>query len=73
MAVHWSVVCADVHSRYSVDDINGHYVWSLLTQENYNSNYVMGCFTSLIGLTLILIYFFKWLKFTQTELPPMPK
>lgn len=53
--------------------INGHYVWSLLTQENYNSNYVMGCFTSLIGLTLILIYFFKWLKFTQTELPPMPK
>jgi hypothetical protein len=53
--------------------INGHYVWSLLTQENYHSNYVMGCFKSLIGLTLILIYFFKWLKFTQTELPPMPK
>lgn len=53
--------------------INGHYVLSLLTQENYNPNYVMGCFTSLIGLTLILIYFFKWLKFTQTELPPMPK
>ena len=47
--------------------INGHYVWSLLTQENYNPNYVMGCFTSLIGLTLILIYFFKWLKLTQTE------
>lgn len=55
--------------------INGHYVWSLLTQENYNPNYVMGCFTSLIGLTLILIYFFKWLKLTQTEteLPTMPK
>ena len=47
--------------------INGHYVGSLLTQENYNPNYVMGCFSSLIGLTLILIYFFKWLKFTQTE------
>lgn len=45
----------------------GHYVWALLTQENYHPNYALGLFLSLIGSVLILIYFFKWLKLTQTE------